>query len=84
MRVLGLEPSTYGLKGRCEDSQVLDSQALSEHTPGKRTKKRTKDIELTAIIEAWPTLPEAVQAGIAAMVRATKGAIDETTVTKRR
>ena len=51
---------------------MLDSQALSEHAPDERTKKRTKDTELTALVEAWPTLPEAIRAGILAMVRASR------------
>ncbi|MEE9295236.1 MAG: hypothetical protein V3W34_09805 [Phycisphaerae bacterium] len=29
-----------------------------------------KDPEFAAVVEAWPTLPEAVKAGIVAMVRA--------------
>jgi hypothetical protein len=33
---------------------------------------------LAAVVDAWPTLPEAVRAGIVAMVRATTGATRKT------
>jgi hypothetical protein len=35
------------------------------------TDTRPSDPNLTAIIDAWPSLPEAVRAGIIALVKAT-------------
>ena len=34
--------------------------------------KATLDPQLAAVVEAWPTLPEPIKAGILAMVRAAK------------
>jgi hypothetical protein len=36
-------------------------------------EKPAIDPALAALIDAWPTLPEAIRAGISAMVRATVG-----------
>jgi hypothetical protein len=36
-------------------------------------ENRTEDCELGTIIDAWPTLPDALKAGILAMIRATGG-----------
>ena len=36
-------------------------------------ENRSIDPDLAAVIEAWPTLPEAVKAGILAMVNAAGG-----------
>ena len=52
------------------NSVSLETTDTYERQPNKRTKNDTKDDYLTAIIEAWPTLPEAIRAGIAAMVKA--------------
>ena len=68
--MLGLEPRTYGLKGRCSIPEPTEPQALSERTRSKRTKRRTKDTDLDTVCDAWPALPEAVKAGILAMVLA--------------
>jgi hypothetical protein len=43
-----------------------EAQQLAQRTP-------QADPDLLAIIERWPALPEAVKAGILAMVRATDG-----------
>jgi hypothetical protein len=34
---------------------------------------RVSDPELAAVVDAWPSLPAAIKAGIVAMVKATKG-----------
>ena len=39
---------------------------------GKADGRQATDPELQTIVEAWPTLPAAVKAGILAMVKATK------------
>lgn len=36
-------------------------------------RARQDDVALARLVEAWPTLPEAVKAGIAAMVEASVG-----------
>ena len=38
--------------------------------PQLPTDARQTNSELAAVIDAWPTLPEAIRAGIVAMVRA--------------
>jgi len=37
-----------------------------------KTKPRSSDADLQAVIEAWPTLPDAIRAGILAMIRASR------------
>ena len=53
----------------------MEPQPLTEPTNSDRTKYRTKcarettaDADLAAVIDAWPTLPGAVKAGVLAMV----------------
>ena len=65
---VGLEPTT-------DDSQQFAEQALTTSGDGARTKYVTEcaadtlvDADLAAIIEAWPTLPEAIKVGVIAMV----------------
>ena len=78
MRLSGLEPETYGLKVR---------PALSPKSDDTTTSGDAKivladclaffDLEspdLAAVVAAWPTLPEALRAGIVAMVRASQPA----------
>jgi hypothetical protein len=45
------------------------SPSLAAH--GQRAESNEPD--LAAVIEAWPTLPEAIRAGIVAMVTAASG-----------
>ena len=47
----------------------LDPGSVAHHLP---TDNRPTDPGLAALAEAWPDLPEAVQAGILAMVKACK------------
>ncbi len=42
-------------------------ELAAHHLP---TDTRRADSDLTALVDAWPTLPEAIRAGIVAMVRA--------------
>ena len=46
-----------------------DDQPMAAH----RQRAASNDPDLTAIIDAWDRLPEAVRAGIVAMVRAASG-----------
>jgi hypothetical protein len=64
---MGIEPHQRS----CEDSAVRSpggakSGALTPEKP-------TIDPALATLIDAWPTLPEAIRAGILAMIRATGG-----------
>ncbi|GEM_PF-3006299 len=70
---LGIEPSD-------DDSQRLTEQALTQPPYPDGTKYGTKtfpeplaDADLGAIVSAWPELPEAIRAGMVAMVRAASG-----------
>ena len=59
-------------------AQLAQPQALTEGGSADDTKNNTKqtgiDAELAAVIEAWSALPEAIRAGVAALVRAAQGA----------
>jgi hypothetical protein len=65
----------YGFQDRPHDSvNSLPTKGLRQApspvvAQGKRAAQKTPS-DLAAIIDAWPTLPEAIKAGILAMVRA--------------
>ena len=63
-------PAVY--KTAAVNAQVTQAQALSETTTGHSTTSCTNDPDLAAVVEAWSELPEAVRAGIVAMVKAAK------------
>ncbi|NOT02909.1 MAG: hypothetical protein HOP29_20095 [Phycisphaerales bacterium] len=42
-------------------------------TPNDAGPTNSTDPELAAVVEAWTTLPDAIRAGIVAMVRASGG-----------
>ena len=53
--------------------EVLESSGLTSETDLSRRSAwrfEVEDADLAAVIEAWPNLPEAVRAGIVAMVGA--------------
>ena len=68
--MLGLEPRTYGLKGRCGDDVTGDATNTYDSAENQVHQERHQDAELSSVIEAWPTLPDAIRAGIVAMVKA--------------
>ena len=92
LRAVGLEPTTYGLKGRCPQTVSADGtttygdsekrlgvplgasqpQTAQEAAPAVPAGRQA-DPDLAAVVEAWPTLPEPVKAGILAMVKASTG-----------
>ena len=57
-----------------DDSRTCDGDsATPSSSPGSRANNRPLDDDLRHLIDAWPTLPEPVRAGILAMVKATVG-----------
>ncbi len=83
-RVKGVEPSTFSLGSGSHSAETVANTGTYEggtaaphHTANYSTPKPAPealdDPDLRALIAAWPTLPEAVRAGIAAMVRSTQG-----------
>jgi hypothetical protein len=50
-----------------------DNAARRPGHPGPHPTKPNIDPALAALIDAWPALPEAIRAGILAMVRAAGG-----------
>jgi len=63
----GCKPPTQGL----DPARVYDDSSESARDSARnRTADQCDDPRLAAVIEAWATLPEAVRAGIAAMVNA--------------
>ena len=57
------------------DSKGLrtDAEPRATHSATLSVKSAPSDPDLSAVIDAWPTLPKAIRAGIVAMVRASKG-----------
>jgi len=81
-RAKGLEPSTFSLEVHASSNQSncnsndLRQEAQDVVAPVVAEPKKTApaDPELSRFIDAWPTLPKAVRAGIVAMIdAATKG-----------
>jgi hypothetical protein len=64
MEAAGIEPSSKNA-GNCGNSEQggADSGALG-------TRNALLDADLSAVVNAWPTLPEFIKAGIRAMIRA--------------
>jgi hypothetical protein len=77
MRLLGLEPKTYGLKVRSDDSPTIANESTYDYSQNDLASclallAQTRP-ELAKVVEAWDTLPDAVRAGMIAMVNATCG-----------
>ena len=69
-----LELTTFSLEG-CNASVVSDGPANTYETTTPRLADSLADLlqndpDLAAVIRTWPGLPEAVRAGIVAMVKA--------------
>ena len=74
----GIEPATYGL-GNLVSPAITTDPATTSNNPeivlaSCLALLRQKSADLALLVERWDALPEAVRAGIAAMVRATKKA----------
>ena len=64
----GLEPRTVN---PCSDSTLRESADRSAAESGAvDVQSSDPDPDLAAVVEAWPTLPKAVKAGVMAIVRA--------------
>ena len=88
--MIGFEPTTFTLATckpteakSCDDNALQSSEeaarsacaARTEHSTGKTYRDRTEpNADLDAVVQSWPTLPEAVRAGIVAMVKAARRA----------
>ncbi len=76
-RANGLEPSTFSLEGCKPSAQTTANTdtssgdtATPSSSPGSRGGNPALDDHLRRLIDAWPTLPEPMRAGILAMVEA--------------
>jgi len=72
VRLLGLEPRTYGLKVRSGRGASADTQGscgdAAKNVADCVALLRQEKPELAAVVEAWEALPAAIQAAIVAMV----------------
>jgi len=77
--------SVFGTEG--ESTQVVNPQDVSEsdgaarsacaaHRTKNAAKPTDSDPDLQHLIDCWPDLPEAIKAGIVAMVESAKGETD--------
>ena len=70
----GVEPPTHGFSVSEETSDFPGNTAVFANPGANAVALETKPAhiapDLQVIIDAWPTLPEAIQAGILAMIRA--------------
>ena len=76
-RRAGLEPATFGLEIRCPNPQTPTNIGLSSnsteapaHNPDSLNENAPPDPDLAAVVQAWPSLPASLRAGIAGLVRA--------------
>ncbi len=76
----GLEPSTFSLEGCHPGAQGVektgacdDAPATPAHNPDSSSGNPPLAPDLRRLVEAWPTLPDPVRAGILAMVEAEAG-----------
>jgi len=73
MRVLGLEPKTYGLKGRCCDSvSDANKELTGEDTSDLSTCLDTllqQNPDLARLIEVWPDLPNNIKQALKALLQ---------------
>ena len=74
MKAEGLEPSTYGLKVRSRDDASRVKSSTSDNPESVLASclalLKTKFPDLALLVERWNALPDAVRAGIVAMVKA--------------
>jgi hypothetical protein len=75
MRQVGIEPTTFGFEVRdAHDVTSSPRKGLRKsQSPltARGQRAASNDPGLTAVIEAWDRLPEALRAGIVAMVKTT-------------
>ncbi|MCZ6651489.1 MAG: hypothetical protein O7D91_00455, partial [Planctomycetota bacterium] len=66
----GLEqhPKTLGNSSGSAESAAESGASNAEYVPNP-AERESIDPGLASVVEAWPTLPEAIRAGIVAMVR---------------
>ena len=85
-RANGLEPSTFSLEG-CTPSNVssrkhneLQNRSLDETAPALNPERNSAhiDSDLSAVVKAWPALPNALKTGIMAIVTSASGDRQET------
>jgi hypothetical protein len=77
LRALGLEPRTYGLKGQAGERPSEDGTSsctkCPDGSPPGSTDVQQIPSDLALVIDVWPTLPDAIKAGILAMIDACVG-----------
>ena len=73
----GVEPPTLGFSVTEQTAKSSGDTTISASAGANagavETKTAHDDPDLQAIIDAWPALPEAIKAGIVAMVQAAGG-----------
>ena len=76
MRQVGFEPTAFGFEVRDPlDAKAKSVSKLRKTDPALTAhgqRAASNDPDLTAVIDAWDRLPDAVRAGILAMVRASR------------
>jgi len=74
---VGVEPTNGGFANRCHTPENIGKTAFPDAVGANEAAQETKlerlSPDLQALIDAWPALPDAIKAGILAMVRAAGG-----------
>lgn len=77
MKEVGFEPTTHGLKGRCDEiandsldndlqPKLADTNIYSAKTPAKILSENP---DLAGLVEAWPRLPEHIRLAILSLTK---------------
>ena len=61
-------PETLGISSDSTTSAAKSGASNAENAPNP-AERESIDPNLASVVEAWPTLPEAIRAGIVAMVK---------------